>query len=141
MCELSNTTADDGQIIDILTRCRTIAIVGCSPDDTKDSHKVALYLQSKGYKIVPIYPKNDEILGEKVYRSLEDIPFKIDLVDIFRKPKVIADVVDECIKRGDIYAVWSQIGLVNNTAMAKARKYNIKTVQNLCTKLEHRRVL
>ncbi len=141
MCELSNTIADDILLKDILINCRTIAIVGCSPDETKDSHKVAAYLQAQGYKIVPIYPKNDEILGEKVYRSLSDIPFKIDLVDIFRKPKVIADVVDKCIKRGDIYAVWSQIGLVNNDAMLKARKHDMKTVQNLCTKLEHRRLL
>jgi predicted CoA-binding protein len=63
------------------------------------------------------------------------------MVDIFRKSKVISLVVDECIKRGDIYAVWSQIGLVNNDAMAKARKHNIKTVQNLCTKLEHKRLV
>ncbi len=141
MCEISNTPTDDILLHDILSKCHTIAIVGCSPDSSKDSHKVAAYLQEHGYKIVPIYPKEDMILGQKVYRSLTDIPFGIDLVDIFRKSKVIDDVVDECITRGDIYAVWSQIGLVNNLAMAKAKKNNIKTVQNLCTKLEHKRLL
>jgi predicted CoA-binding protein len=101
---------------------------------------VAQYLQQAGFQIVPVYPKEDEILGQKVYRSLKEIPFKIDMVDIFRKPEVIALVVDECIQRGDIDCVWTQLGLVNNDAAQKARDAGMKVVQNKCTKIEHKKL-
>ena len=89
--------------------------------------------------MIPVYPKEDEILGEKVYRSLEDIPsdIKIDMVDIFRKPDVIGLVVDQVIQRGNVDCVWTQLGLVNNEAAQKARDAGIKVVQNHCTKIEH----
>jgi len=109
-----------------------------SPNEEKASNMVARYLQNAGFKIVPIYPKEDTILGEKVYRSLSEIPFKIDMVDIFRKPNAIADVVDACIARGDIDTVWTQLGLVNNEAAKKASDAGMKVVQNKCTKIEHR---
>ncbi|OPX26478.1 MAG: CoA-binding protein, partial [Campylobacteraceae bacterium 4484_166] len=129
-CELVDTNTDDDELKDILNSTKSIAIIGCSPDERKDSYKVAKYLLDAGYTIYPVYPKEDTILGQKVYRSLIDIPHKVDMVDIFRKPKVIDEIVKSCIKRGDIDVVWSQIGLVNNEAMKKAREHNIKTVQN-----------
>jgi predicted CoA-binding protein len=99
---------------------------------------VAAYLQNAGFKIVPIYPKEDVILGEKVYRTISEIPFKIDMVDIFRKPDAIAAIVDEVIARGDVDTVWTQLGLVNNKAAEKAKEAGMKVVQNKCTKIEHR---
>ena len=96
-------------------------------------------MQNAGYKIIPIYPKYDIILNEKVYRSLNSIPkdIKVDMVDIFRKPDVIMSVVDEAIKRGDVKYIWTQLGLVNNNAAKKAVEAGLEVVQNHCTKIEH----
>ncbi len=136
-CEFPSVNSNNEEIIEIFKNTKTIAIAGLSPNEEKASNRVAKYLKNAGFKIVPIYPKEDEILGEKVYRSLEEIPFKIDMVDIFRKPDAIAAVVDAAIKRGDIDTVWTQLGLVNNEAAAKAKEAGMKVVQNKCTKIEH----
>ena len=136
-CEFPSVNSNSEEIIEIFNNTKTIAIAGLSPNEEKASNKVARYLKNAGFKIVPIYPKEDEILGEKVYRSLEEIPFKIDMVDIFRKPDAIAAVVDAAIKRGDIDTVWTQLGLVNNEAAQKAKEAGMKVVQNKCTKIEH----
>ena len=115
-CEIAVINSDKTQIKNILENTKTIAIIGCSPNTEKASNKVAVYLKNAGYTIIPIYPKEDTILGEKVYRSLSTIPedIKVDMVDVFRKPEVIASVVDESLKRGDVKYVWTQLGLVNN---------------------------
>ncbi|PHO10573.1 CoA-binding protein [Malaciobacter canalis] len=136
-CEFATINSNKDEIKEIFENTKTIAIIGCSPDSSKASNKVAVYLKNVGFKIVPVYPKEDEILGEKVYRSLGDIPFKVDMVDIFRKPEVIDKVVDEAIKRGDVDTIWTQLGLVNNDAAKKAKKAGMKVVQNNCTKIEH----
>jgi len=136
-CEFPSVNSNSEEIIEIFKNTKTIAIAGLSPNEEKASNRVAQYLKNAGFKIVPIYPKEDEILGEKVYRSLEEIPFKIDMVDIFRKPDAIAAVVDAAIKRGDIDTVWTQLGLVNNEAAKKAEEAGMKVVQNKCTKIEH----
>lgn len=135
--EFATINQNQDEIKEIFLNTKTIAIVGCSPDSTKASNKVASYLKTAGFKIVPVYPKEDEILGEKVYRSLSEIPFKVDMVDIFRKSEVIALVIEEAIKRGDIDCVWTQLGLINNEACEKAVLKGIKAVQNKCTKIEH----
>ena len=137
-CEFPSVNSNDKEIIEIFKNTKTIAIAGLSPNEGKASNMVAKYLQNAGFKIVPIYPKEDTILGEKVYRSLSDIPFKVDMVDVFRKPDAIAVVIDECIARGDIDTVWTQLGLVNNEAAQKASDAGMKVVQNKCTKIEHR---
>lgn len=139
-CEFPTVNSNTKEIMEIFSNTKTIAIIGCSPDESKASNMVAKYLKKAGFKIVPVYPKEDEILGEKVYRSLSEIPFKIDMVDIFRKPAEIANVVNECIARGDIDTVWTQLGLVNNEAATKAQEAGIKVVQNHCTKIEHMRL-
>lgn len=137
-CEFPTVNSKSEEIIEIFKNTKTIAIAGLSPDSSKASNMVAAYLQSVGFKIVPVYPKEDVILGEKVYRTILEIPFKIDMVDIFRKPDAIAEIVDEAIKRGDVDTVWFQLGLVNNEAAAKAKEAGLKVVQNKCTKIEHR---
>jgi len=136
---MPSVNSNDAQIKQILEETKTIAVVGCSPNPEKASNRVAQYLKNAGYTMIPIYPKEDEILGEKVYRSLEDIPkdIKIDMVDIFRKPNVIGTVVDAALKRGDVECIWTQLGLVNNEAAQKARDAGLKVVQNYCTKIEH----
>ncbi len=135
--KLATVNSNTEEIKKIFENTKTIAIVGLSPNQSKASHIVARYLQNVGFKIIPVYPKEDTILGEKVYRSLEEIPFKIDMVDIFRKSDVIGLVIDAAIKRGDIDTIWTQLGLVNNIAAQNALEAGMNVVQNKCTKIEY----
>ena len=140
-CEMPLVNSNPEEMREIFESVKTIAILGLSPDESKASNMVAKYLQNAGYKIVPVYPKEETILGEKVYRSLAEIPFKIDMVDIFRKPKAFDAIADACIARGDIDVFWGQLGLVNNEAAQKAKDAGMKVVQNYCTKLEHKALM
>ena len=135
-CEFPTVNSNNKEILEILDSVKVIAILGLSPDETKASHKVAKFMQEHGYKIVPVYPKEETILGQKVYRSLAEIPFEIDMVDIFRKPKAFDAIADACIARGDVKVFWGQLELVNNEAAAKARDAGMKVVQNHCPKIE-----
>ncbi len=137
-CEFPSVNSSKQEIKDIFKSVRTIAVLGLSPDETKASFRVAKYLKENGFKIVPVYPKYDEILGEKVYSSLLDIPFEIDMVDIFRKPKALEAVAESCIKRGDVKVFWAQKGIVNNEAAQKAKEAGMIVVQNMCTMIEHK---
>ena len=137
-CEFPSVNANKQEIKEIFQSVKTIAVIGLSPNETKDSHKVAKYLKEAGFKIVPVYPKEDTILGEKVYRSLVEIPFEVDMVDIFRKPAILDVVADACIERGDVKVFWSQKGIVNNAAAQKAQDAGMKVVQNMCSMVEHR---
>jgi len=137
-CEFPTVNSNKEEIKEIFEMVKTIAVMGLSPDESKASHQVAKYLQEAGYKIIPVYPKEETILGEKVYRSLAEIPFAVDMVDIFRKPAAFGPIADACIERGDVKVFWGQQGLVNNEAAEKAEKAGMKVVQNHCTMVEHR---
>jgi uncharacterized protein len=140
-CEFPRINSNSEEIKAILEGAKTIAVLGLSPDESKPSHRVAKYLKAQGYRIVPVYPKGDEILGEKVYRSLAEIPFEVDMVDIFRKPDALGAVADACIARGDVKYFWAQEGIVNNEAAEKAEAAGMKVVQNHCTMVEHKHLL
>lgn len=135
-CEFPTVNSDNKEILEILDSVKTIAMVGLSPNESKASNMVGRFLQDRGYKIVPVYPKEDTILGEKVYRSLAEIPFEIDMVDIFRKPNVFGTIADACIERGDVKVFWTQLGLVNNEAAKKAEDAGMRVVQSHCPKIE-----
>jgi predicted CoA-binding protein len=137
-CEFPTINSNKEEMREIFESVKTIAVLGLSPNPEKPSHKVAAYLQEVGYKIVPVYPKGDTILGEKVYRSLAEIPFEVDMVDIFRKPAAFDAIADACIARGDVKVFWGQVGLVNNAAAQKAKDAGMKVVQNYCTMVEHK---
>ena len=137
-CEFPSVNSNKKEIQEIFSIVKTIAVIGLSPNPQKDSHQVALYLQKQGFKIVPIYPKEEEILGEKVYRSLAEVPFEVDMVNIFRKPAVLGPICDACIDRGDVKVFWAQKGIVNNDAAQKAQEAGMKVVQNMCSMVEHR---
>jgi len=137
-CEFPSVNSNKEEIKKIFDTVKTIAVLGLSPNEEKASHRVAKYLQEAGFKIVPIYPKEDEILGEKVYRSLKEIPFRVDMVDIFRKPQALDAVADSCIERGDVKVFWAQQGIVNNAAAQKAKDAGMTVVQNLCAMVEHK---
>jgi len=140
-CEMPLINSNREEMKEIFESVKTIAILGLSPDESKASNMVARYLKNAGYKIVPVYPKEEEILGEKVYRSLAEIPFEIDMVNIFRKPAAFDAIADACIKRGDIKVFWGQLGLVNNAAAQKAKDAGMKVVQNYCSKIEHQALI
>jgi len=140
-CEFPTVNSNKEEMREIFENVKTIAVLGLSPDESKASNHVAAYLQEAGYKIVPVYPKYDEILGEKVYRSLAEIPFEVDMVDIFRKPAAFDAIADACIARGDVTVFWGQVGLVNNNAAQKAKDAGMKVVQNYCTMVEHKALI
>ncbi|MBV5320774.1 MAG: CoA-binding protein [Sulfuricurvum sp.] len=137
-CEFPTINATNNEIKIILDDVKTIAVLGLSPDASKDSYRVAEYLKNAGYTIIPVYPKEDTILGEKVYRSLGEIPFEVDMVNIFRKPDALDAITDACIERGDVKVFWAQKGIVNNEAAERARDAGMKVVQNHCSMVEHR---
>lgn len=137
-CEFPTVNSNKEEVKEIFNIVKTIAVVGLSPDETKASYRVSKYLQEAGFKIVPIYPKEDIILGEKVYRSLAEIPFAVDMVDIFRKADALEAVADACIARGDIKVFWAQKDIVNNKAAQKAKDAGMMVVQNMCSMVEHR---
>jgi predicted CoA-binding protein len=139
-CEFPTVNSNMEEMKKIFEMVKTIAIIGLSPNESKASNMVAKYLQNAGYKIIPVYPKEETILGEKVYRSLEEIPGQVDMVDIFRKPAVFDAVADACIKRGDVKVFWGQLGLVNNAAAEKAKNAGMIVVQNHCTKIMHKEI-
>ncbi|WP_310440148.1 CoA-binding protein [Sulfuricurvum sp.] len=137
-CEFPTVNATDNEIKMILEKVKTIAVLGLSPDSSKDSYRVAEYLKNAGYTIIPVYPKEETILGEKVYRSLAEIPYAVDMVNIFRKPDALDSIADACIARGDVKVFWAQKGIVNNEAAEKARSAGMDVVQNHCSMVEHR---
>ncbi|MFK5938233.1 MAG: CoA-binding protein [Sulfurimonas sp.] len=137
-CEFPTVNSNIEEVKEIFQIVKTIAVMGLSPDATKDSNKVATYLQSVGYKIVPVYPKGEEILGEKVYKSLADIPFAVDMVNIFRKPDALDPIAEACISRGDVKVFWAQKGIVNNEAAQKAKDAGMRVVQNQCSMVDHK---
>lgn len=120
--------------------CKSIAVLGCSPDDSKASNRVAKYLRDAGYKMIPIYPKEDKILGQKVFRSLAEIDEPVDMVVIFRKPAALDAIADAVIARGDVKVYWTQLGLVNNKAAEKVKEAGIAVVQNHCAMVQHRAI-
>ena len=132
---------DDAFLRDILERAKRIAIIGLSPDESKDSHKVARYLLERGFDVIPVYPKEERILGQRVYRNLAEIPDFIDIVDVFRKSEAMSAVAKEAKERGGIGTLWGQLGICNPEAERILQGTEIKIVQNLCIKIEHRRLL
>jgi predicted CoA-binding protein len=132
----------DEELKEILAYYKTIAVVGISPKEDRPSYRVASYLKSKGYRIVPVRPDGDTILGEKVYPNLLEIPeeIKVDVVDVFRKSEDLPPVADEAIRRG-AKVLWMQEGVVNKEAGSKAEKAGLKVVMDRCMKKEHQRLL
>ena len=123
----------------ILRDNHTIAVVGLSAEWHRPSNFAAKYLQSHGYRIVPVNPRYAEILGEKSYPRLEDIPFQVDLVDVFRKTEDVLPIAASAVAIG-ARALWQQIGVVNERADALARAAGLDSVMNRCMKIEHARL-
>lgn len=130
---------DQTGIYKILTDAVTIAVVGLSADPNKASHQVAKYLMEHGYNIIPVNPTLQEVLGEKCYLSLEDIPQPVDMVDIFRKAEDVPEIVDSAIKL-NLPVVWIQEGISSPSAAEKAQQAGIKVVMDLCIMKQHNKL-
>ena len=125
-------------IFDILTKYKTIAVVGLSSNPARPSHGVSEYMQSSGYQIIPVNPNETDVLGEPSYARLEDAPQKIEIVEIFRRPEEVPPVVDAAIRVG-ANVVWLQLGIVNEAAAEKARAAGITVVMDACMLVEHKK--
>ncbi len=130
--------ATGAEITEILQDYRVVAVVGLSTDPDRPSYRVAQYLQEHGYRIVPVNPGCQEILGEKCYANLKDIPFPVDIVDIFRKVEAIPAIVADAIAVG-AKVVWMQQGLEEPQAARTARQAGLRVVMDRCLKIEHNR--
>jgi predicted CoA-binding protein len=128
----------------ILQQCRTIAVVGLSADASRASHGVACYLQAHGYRIVPVNPRyaaaHTAILGEPCYATLADIPFAVDMVDVFRNAEDVLPIAEHAIAVG-ARCLWQQLGIANLQADALARAAGLDSVYNRCTKIDHARLM
>jgi predicted CoA-binding protein len=131
---------NDQDLKNILLSAKTIASVGLSGNQEKDSYWVASYLQEQGYRVIPVNPTATEILGEKSYPDLESVPEKIDVVQVFSKPEDVPPVVDGAIKTG-AKVVWMQEGIVNEAAAQKARQAGLQVVMDTCMRATHRRLI
>ncbi len=131
---------DNATLFRILTEAKTIAVVGASKNPEKDAHKIPKYLQEQGYRIIPVNPTADVILGERAYKSLSDVKEPYDIVDIFRPSEDVPPIVDEAI-RGPAKVIWMQLGITNNAAAKKAERAGKIVVQNACMMIAHRKLV
>jgi len=130
----------DQEVKDLLQKAHTIAVVGLSSSRIRASYGVSQYMQSAGYRIIPVNPNEQEVLGEKSYPRLEDAPEKIDVVDVFRRSEFVPEIVDAAIRVG-ARAIWMQEGVVNETAAQRARAAGLFVVMDACILREHRRLI
>jgi predicted CoA-binding protein len=124
-------------VTELLRRAKTIAVVGLSDDPLRPSYDVSAYMQSQGYRIIPVNPHIESCLGEKAYPSLLEAPEKIDLVNIFRRPEFVQEVVDQAIQL-KVPAIWMQESVIHEEAAQKARQAGIFVVMDRCILQEHR---
>ena len=138
----------EGQIKDLLAKSKNIAVVGLSKEPEKDSNKVSVYLQQHGYRIIPVNPFVEQVLGEKSYKSLLEIPIEIqktiDIIDIFRKaadtPLIVEQVIQLKTQLGRSFVVWMQLGIINEQAAEMAKSNGLIVVMDKCLMIEHQRL-
>ena len=124
-------------ITELFNRAQTIAVVGLSRDPLRPSHGVSAYMQSQGYRVIPVNPQIESSLGQKAYASLLEVPEQIDIVNIFRRPQFVEEIVNQAI-RLKIPAIWMQEGVIHEAAAEKARKAGIFVVMDRCILKDHR---
>ncbi|MDR2081384.1 MAG: CoA-binding protein [Campylobacteraceae bacterium] len=125
---------------EIFDNTKTIAVIGLSPNKDKPSHKAAAFMRSHGFRIIPVYPKEDFILGQKVYRSLDEIHERVDMVNVFRKAEFAFEILKQIEKRDDIKTLWLQLGIINDKAMEIAQSLGLHAVQDKCVMIEYKKL-
>ena len=138
MCEISNRHLSPEEITEILQKTKKIAIVGISPKESRDSNRVARYLMEQDYDIVPVNPGQQEILGKTCFKTLNDIPYPVDMANLFLNPARVPPVVDQAIEK-TVPVIWMQERVVHNEAAHRARKAGIQVIMNLCIMKEHKK--
>ncbi|MEW6274443.1 MAG: CoA-binding protein [Bacillota bacterium] len=131
---------DDREIKDLLTKNKTIAVVGLSDKPERDSYRVAQYMQEKGYRIIPVNPRLKEVLGEKAYPDLASLPEPVDIVNVFRRSEEVPGVVKDALAAKPA-VIWLQLGVVNEEAALFAQSQGVQVVMDRCIKIEHARLL
>jgi predicted CoA-binding protein len=131
---------DDNLIREILTKAKTIAVVGASDKPLRDSGRIAEYLKREGYRVIPVNPAYSEVGGEKCYPDLASIGTPVDIADVFRNPETLESVVDDAIASGT-GTIWFQLGVINPSAALKAEKAGLKVVMNHCISIDHSRLI
>lgn len=131
---------DDEAIRRLLEKVRRIAVVGLSPKPHRDSHRVARYLLESGYEIVPVYPREEQILGQKVHRRVQDVAGAVDLVDVFRRSEELPEVIDDAIT-ARAGALWLQLGCIDEDGARRARDAGLTVVMDRCLMVEHARLI
>ena len=131
---------DEDAIRSLLEQVKRVVVVGLSPKPFRDSNRIARYLQEQGYEVVPVYPREDEILGGKVYRRVQDVPGPIDLVNVFRRSEDLPEVFDDVLA-SDAAAVWTQLACVDEDGARRARDAGLTVVMNRCIMVDHRHLL
>ena len=135
-CQLPDDTPSSDKIAKILGNSKRIAVVGISPKTSRDSNRVARYLLEQGYDVIPVNPGQQQILERTCYRTLEDIPFSVDMANLFINPTRVPPVVEQCIRIG-VKTIWMQLGIVHNDAALKAGNAGIEVIMNRCIMREH----
>jgi len=138
-CELPSAKKADNKLCEVLKNSKIIVVVGLSPKPHRASNQVAKYMQDKGYKIIPVYPREEEILGEKVYRSLDEIDFEVDIIDIFRKSEDTPEIVEKAVKLPGVKCIFLQEGIKNEKSKEISEKAEIFYVEDKCLMVEHKR--
>ncbi|NHN58124.1 MULTISPECIES: CoA-binding protein [Halorussus] len=118
-----------------------VAVVGCSSTPGKDAHEIPKYLLERGYEVIPVNPTADEIFGRTAYDSLADVEETVDVVDVFRPSDEVSGIVDEALARDDVKVVWTQLGIADDEAAARAEDAGLRVVQDKCIKVEHQRLV
>jgi uncharacterized protein len=139
-----DSAPSDAQLATLLRACQTIAVVGLSDNPSRPSYTTAQYMQSHGYRIVPVNPKGGTMLGETCYPSLSDIPFPIDMMNVFRRPQDMLPIAQEAVaqaQRLQIQCFWQQLGIDNHEAAELVSQAGLHSVMDRCVKIEHARLL
>src|SRR5579875_1292297 len=137
----STSMMNDQQMTDLFRNAKTIAVVGLSSNPARASFGVSRFLQRHGYRIIPVNPQETEVLGEKAYPSVKDIPGPVDIVDIFRRPARVPEVIDDVLQKEGIRCIWMQEGVVNPEAARKAEAAGLPVVMDRCILKEMARLL
>ena len=137
---MSFQNPDDATVHRLLETARRIAIVGLSPKPHRDSNRIGRYLLEHGYEVVPVYPREETVLGQKAYRRLQDVPGRVDLVDVFRRSEELAGVVDDTLS-ARAPALWFQLGCVDESAARRAAAAGVTVVMDRCIMVEHAALL
>lgn len=131
----------DHELADLLKSAKTIAVVGLSSNRARASYGVSRFLQRQGYRVIPVNPNETEVLGERAYPTIKDVPGQIDIVDVFRRSSAVSEVVDDALQKNGIRCIWMQEGVINHDAAKKAENAGLRVVMDRCILKELARLL